>query len=107
MDTGVYGPPLSARFTQSVQSDPASKHSDLESDHHSDPHSEDHSEQLKGCVPKQRSTLTRKNTRFGQSTIRSRLLQYAEEVETFRQILELPDPGRLCLGPYHCARPGR
>ena len=90
---------------------------------------------IKGCVPKQRSTRTRKNTRFGQSTILSRLLQrkisprslskenqqkapsepehqqnstdpvfyrevdmsdipsqYAEEVETFRQILDLPNP---------------
>ena len=88
---------------------------------------------LKGCVHKQRSTWTRKNTRFGPSTIHSGLLQrkisikkstkpqqkapsepehqqdstdpvfyrevdmsnlpsqYAEEVETFRQILELPD----------------
>ena len=80
---------------------------------------------LKGCIPKLRSTQTRKNARFGQSTILSplslsksllnlyRLLlsmrinriqfptarqicltspsQYAEEVEIFRQILELPD----------------
>ena len=35
MDTGVYGPPLPPKFTQSVQSDPASKHVDLQSDHHS------------------------------------------------------------------------
>ena len=34
MDMDVYGPPLPPKFTQSVQSDPASKHSDLESDHH-------------------------------------------------------------------------
>ena len=39
MDTDVYGPPLPPKFTQSAQSDPASKHLDLESDHHSDPHS--------------------------------------------------------------------
>ena len=25
--------------------------------------------------------------------------QYAEEVETFRQILDIPDPGKLCVGP--------
>ena len=32
--------------------------------------------------------------------------QYAEEVETFRQIVDLPDP-RETLVLYHCARPGR
>ena len=37
MDTGVYGPPLPPKFTQSIQSDHASKHSDLESDYHSEP----------------------------------------------------------------------
>ena len=46
MDTDIYGPPLPPRFSQSIQSDHAFKHSDLESDH-SDPHSEDHSEQPK------------------------------------------------------------
>ena len=44
MDTDVYDPPLPPKFTQSVQSDHASKHSDLEFDHHSDPHFEDPSE---------------------------------------------------------------
>ena len=47
MDTDVYGLPLPPKFTQSVQSNHASKHLDLESVHHSDPHSEDHSEQPK------------------------------------------------------------
>ena len=50
MDTN--GPPLPPKFTQSVQSDPASKHLDLESENHSDPHSEDHSEQPKGVCSK-------------------------------------------------------
>ena len=52
MDTDVYGPPLPPKFTQSVQSNPASKHSDLESDHHSDHHSEDHSVQPKRVCSK-------------------------------------------------------
>ena len=56
MDMDIYGPPRPPKFTQSVQSDPASKHSDLEVDMSDLP------------------------------------LQYADEVETFRQILELPDP---------------
>ena len=136
MDTDVYGPPLPPKFTQSVQSNLASKRSDLESDHHSDPHSEDHSEQPKRVCSKAKKHSDKKNTRFGPSTILSRLLQrkssvpikkstkpqqkapsepehqqdstdpvlyrdinmydlpaqYAEEVESFRQILELPDP---------------
>ena len=33
MDTDVYGPQLPPKFPQSVQSDHASKHSDLQSDH--------------------------------------------------------------------------
>ena len=52
MDTNAYGPPLPPKFTQSVQSDPASKHSDLESDHLFYPHSEDHSEQAKRACSK-------------------------------------------------------
>ena len=60
MDTDVYGPPLPPKFTQSVQSDPASKHSDLESDHHSDPHSEDHSEQPKRVCSKAKKHLDKK-----------------------------------------------
>ena len=52
MDTDVYGPPLPPKFTQSVKSDPASKHSDLEHDHHSDPHSKDHSEKPKRVCSK-------------------------------------------------------
>ena len=46
MDTDVYSPPLPPKFTESVQFNPASKHSDLESDH-SVPHSQDHLEQPK------------------------------------------------------------
>ena len=46
MDMDVYGPPLPPKFTQCVQSDHASKHSDLQSDH-SDPQSEYHLEQPK------------------------------------------------------------
>ena len=137
MDTDVYGPPLPPKFTQSVQSDPASKHSDLESDHHLDPHSEDHSEQPKRMCSKakkhsdkkkhkvwakyysqssseedQSSVPIKKSTKpqqkapsepehqqdstdpvFYREVDMSDLpSQYAEEVETFRQILELPDP---------------
>ena len=33
MDTDLYGPSLPPKFTQGVQSDHGSKHSDLESDH--------------------------------------------------------------------------
>ena len=130
MDTDVYGPPLPLKFTQSVQSNPASKHSDLESDHHSDPHSEKHSEQPKRVCSKakkhsdmyysqsssseedQSSVPIKKSTKpqqkapseserqqdttdpvFYREVDMSDLhSQYAEEVETFRQILELPDP---------------
>ena len=45
MDTDLCGPSLPPRFTQSLQSDHGSKHSDLQSDH-LDPQSE-HSEQPK------------------------------------------------------------
>ena len=57
MDTDLYGPPLPPKFTQSVQSDHASKHSDLESDHHLDPHSEDRSEQPKRVCSKAKKAL--------------------------------------------------
>ena len=43
-----------------VQSEPASKHSDLESDHHSDPYSEDHSEQPKRVCSKAKKHLDKK-----------------------------------------------
>ena len=138
METDVYGPPIPPKFTQSVQSDPASKPSDLESENHSDPHSENHSEQPKRVCRKakkhsdkkkhkvrakyysqsssseedQSSVPVKKSTKpqqkapsepehqqdstnpffyreVGMSDLPS---QYAEEVETFRQILELPDP---------------
>ena len=75
MDTGVYGPPLPPKFTQSVQSDHTSKHLDHQSDH-SDPQSEYHSEQPKRvCSKAKKHSDKTKNTRFGQSTVLSRLLQ--------------------------------
>ena len=36
MDTDVYGPPLSPKYTQSVRSDHAAKHSDHQSEYHSE-----------------------------------------------------------------------
>ena len=130
MDTDVYGPPLPPKFTQSVQSDPASKHSDLESDHHSEQpkrvcckakkHSgkkkhkvrakyysqSSSSEEDESSAPiKKSSKLQQKapsepehpqdstDPVFYREVEMSDLpSQYAEEVETFRQILELPDP---------------
>ena len=123
-------------MAQSVQSDPASKHSDLESDHHTDPHSEDHSEQSKRvcsnakkhsdkekpkvwakCYSRSSSSeedqsSVKKSTKpqqkapdepehqqdstdpvfYREVDMSGLTSQYAEEVETFRQILELPDP---------------
>ena len=125
MDTDVYRPPLPPKFTQSVKSDHASKHS--ETTRILNPSSI--WSNLKGCVPKLRSNRTRKNTSSGKvlfSVIFFHIKkstkpqqapsepehqqdstdpvfyrevdmsdlpsQYAEEVETFRQILDLPDP---------------
>ena len=68
----VCGPPLPQKFPQSVQSDHASKHLDLNPTTRILNLSTTRSN-LKGCVPKLRSFRTRKNTRFGQSTILSRL----------------------------------
>ena len=51
MDTDLYGPPLPPKFTQSVQSDHASKHSDLQSGQ-SDPQFEYHSGQPKRVCSK-------------------------------------------------------
>ena len=52
MDMDIHGPPLPPKFTQSVQSDHASKYLDLESNHHLDPHAEDHLEQPKRVCSK-------------------------------------------------------
>ena len=54
MDTEDYGPPLHPRFTQSVQSEHASRHSDVKFDH-SDHHSE--SEQPKRVCSKAKKTF--------------------------------------------------
>ena len=51
IDMDVYGLPLPPKFTQSVQSNHASKHSDLHSDH-SDPQSKYHLEQPKRVCSK-------------------------------------------------------
>ena len=137
MDSDVYGPPLPSKFTQSVLSNPASKHWDLESDHHSDPQSEYHSEQPKRMCSKakqhsdkkkhkvrakyysqssssdedQSSVPIKKSTKpqqrapsepehqqdstdpvfYREVDMSDLFSQYAEEVETFRQFLELPD----------------
>ena len=136
MDTDIYDPPLPPKFPQRVQSNHASKHSDLQS-YHSDPQSEYHSEQPKSVcskakkysdkkkhkvwakyysqsssseedqspVPIKRSTKPQQapsepehqqdstDPVFYREVDMSDLpSQYAEEVETFRQILHLPDP---------------
>ena len=130
------GPPLPPKFPQRVQSNHASKHSDLQSDH-SDPQSEYHSEQPKRVCSKakkhsdkrkhkvrakyysqsssseedQSSVPIKKSTKPQQALsepehqqdstdlvfyrevhISDLPLLYAEELETFRQILDLLDP---------------
>ena len=134
MDTDFYGPPLPPKSSQNVQSEHASKKSDIESDH-SEHHSE--SEHPKKVCPKAKkhsdkrkhklrakyysqsssseedefSAATKKPTKpqhntpqepehhnstdpvFYREVDMSDLpSQYAEEVETFRQILDLLDP---------------
>ena len=134
MDTDFYGPPLPPKSSQNVQSEHASKQSDIKSDH-SEYHSE--SEHPKKACPKAKkhsdkrkhkvqakyysrlssseedesSAPTKKPTKpqhkvpqepehqgstdpiFYREVDMSDLpSQYAEEVETFRQILDLPDP---------------
>ena len=59
MDTDVYGPPLPPKFPQSVQSENASKHLDLQSDH-SDPQSEYHLELPKRVCSKAKTHLDKK-----------------------------------------------
>ena len=134
MDTDHYGPPLPPKSTQTVHSEHASRHLDLESDH-SDHHSK--SEQPKRVCSKAKkhsdkrkhkarakyysqsssseedeySAPIKKSTKRQQQApsepehqgstdpvfyrevdISDLPSQYAEEVETFRQILDLPDP---------------
>ena len=72
MDIEQYGPPLPPQSSQSVQSEHASRHLDVESDH-SDHHSE--SEQPKECIQKPKNILTKGSTRYGQNIILSCLLQ--------------------------------
>ena len=135
MDTDHYGPPLPPKSTQSVLSEYASRHSDLESDH-SDHHSKSeqpkrvcskaqkHSDKMKhkarakyysqsssseedeSSVPIKKFTKPQQQAPpehpehqdstdpvFCREVDMSDLpLQYAEEGETFRQILDLPDP---------------
>ena len=131
----LYGPSLPPKFTQGVQSDHGSKHSDPESDN-SDTHSEDHLEQPKRVCSKAKKQSDKKKHKvrakyFSQSSsseegqysvpikksakpqqapehdqqqvckdpvfyrevdMSDLPSQYAEEVETFRHILDLPDP---------------
>ena len=134
MDTDFYGPPLPPKSSQNVQSERASKQSDLESDHSEHPSESEHPKKV---VPKAKkhsdkrkhkvrakyysqsssleedesSALTEKPTKpqhkapqepehqdstdpvFYREVDMSDLpSQYAEEVETFRQILDLRDP---------------
>ena len=65
MDTDVYGTPLPPKFTQSVQSDHASKTKILNPTTTRILIPRTARSNLKGCVPKQKSTRTRKSTRFG------------------------------------------
>ena len=136
IDMDVHGPPLPPKFTQSVQSYHASKHTDLQSDH-SDPQSKYHSVQPKRVSSKakkhsgkkkhkvrakyysqlssseedQSSICIKKSTKpqqapsepehqqdstdpvFYREVDMSDLpSQYAEKMETFRKILDLPNP---------------
>ena len=134
MDTDHYGPPLPPKSTQSVQSEHASRHSDLESEH-SDHHSESEqpkrvcskakkhsdkrkhkvrakyysqsssSEEDESSAPIKKSTKPQQKAPpkpehcdstvpvlYREVDMSDLPSQYAEEVETFRQILDLPDP---------------
>ena len=68
MDTDLYEPPLPPKFSQNVQSEYASKQSDIESDH-----SEHHS--MSEHPKKPKSILTKGSTRYRQNIILGRLLQ--------------------------------
>ena len=121
MDTDVYGP-IPPNFTQSVQSDHASKHSDLQSDHSEQPkrmcskakkHSDkkkhkvrakyysqsSSSEEDQSSVPIKKVPSDHEHQQDSTDPVFYRevdmsdlLSQYAEEVETFRQILDLSNP---------------
>ena len=133
MGTDHYGPPLTPKPTQSIQSEHASRHLDLESDH-SDHHSESeqpkrvcskakkHSDKMKhkvrakyyshsssseedqSSVPIKKSTKPQQKAPpepehqdstdpvfYMETDVSDLPSGYAEEVETFRQILDLPD----------------
>ena len=131
MDTEHYGPPLPPKSFQNVQSEHASKQSDVKSDHsercsevvpsnlpkskkHSDKrkhksrakyYSQSSSEEDESSVPTKKPTKPQHKVHqepqhqdstdpvFYREVDMSDLpSQYAEEVETFRQILDLPDP---------------
>ena len=70
MDTDVYGPPLPPKFSPTML--PSTR---IFSPTNWIINRSTTRSNLKGCIPNLRSTWTRKNTRFGQSTILSRLLQ--------------------------------
>ena len=72
MDTEHYGPPFPHKSSQNVQSEHASKQSDIESDHSERCSELDHPQVMR---PKQRSILIKENTSQGQNIIVSRLLQ--------------------------------
>ena len=134
MDTEHYGPPLPPKSSRNVQSEHASKQSDIESDHSEHRSELDHPQvvcpkakklsdkrkhksrakyysQLSSSEEKESSVSTRKPTKLqhkvpqepqhqnSTDTAFYRVVdlsdlpsQYAEEVETFRQILDLPGP---------------
>ena len=75
VETDFSGTSFPPRFSQTVQSDHCSKHSDLHFEH-SDPQSKHLRNNLKGCVLLEpRNTWTKRNTRFGQNTFHSLHLQ--------------------------------
>ena len=134
MDTEHYGPPLPPKSSQNVQSEHASKQSDIESNHSEHCSESDHPQVVRPKAKKhsdkrkhksrakyysqsssseedESSASTKKPTKpqhkvpqepqhqdstdpvFYREVDMSNLpSQYAEEVETFRQILDLPDP---------------
>ena len=134
MDTEHYGPPLPPKSTQNVQSEHASKQSDIESDHaehrsKSDhpkvvrPKAKKHSDkrkhkarakyysQLSSSEEDESAASTRKPTKpqhkvpqepqhqdstdpvsYREVDMSDLPSQHAEEVETFKQIFDLPDP---------------
>ena len=81
MDMDIYGPPLPLKFTQSVQSDHASMHSD--------PQSEYHSEQPKRVCSKAKKHSDKKKQRFRQSTIFSLLQRKISPLSLSKSLLNL------------------